>query len=101
MNTHSHQKLKVIEEAPMHRGKRELQAHLKGEPMSRAQAILAKCFDCEGYHLDGKTVCTSTDCPLYPFTPYREGGRPKRRTHSEETRAKIAEARQRRSSVGS
>ena len=39
--------------------------------VSRAQAIEAKCHDCQGHYDDGKLDCKNTFCSLYAFMPYR------------------------------
>lgn len=36
-----------------------------------SQAIVAKCTDCMGWFVDGRHDCDVTDCPLYPWMPYR------------------------------
>lgn len=41
------------------------------EPLSRTNAILAKCYDCMGGYVDGKLDCIIDECPLYPFMPYK------------------------------
>jgi len=52
-------------------GKKELLRHLYGERITRGESILAKCFDCMGYYIDGKADCLITTCPHYSFMPYR------------------------------
>ncbi len=54
------------------RGRGELKKHLAGKKISRAQAMLALCFDCMGGYSDGKKSCEIPDCPLYPWMPYRD-----------------------------
>ena len=53
-------------------GTKFLIKHLYGEPLSRAQAMSAKCSDCCGYYKDGKEDCRIPDCPMYLYMPYRE-----------------------------
>ena len=43
----------------------------KYEPLSRTNAILAKCYECNGGYVDGKFDCEVIACPLYPFMPYK------------------------------
>lgn len=52
------------------RGQRELIKHLEGHCLTLRQAIYAKCYDCTGFHADGKVDCCMPGCPLYPFMPY-------------------------------
>ena len=54
------------------RGRKELLKHLDGQRLTQRQAILAKCYDCLGYYADGKVCCEITDCPLFPYMPYRK-----------------------------
>ncbi len=56
------------------RGKTHLIRHMEGERLTQRQAILAKCCECMGYHVDGRNDCDMPDCPLYPFMPYRSKG---------------------------
>ncbi len=56
--------------------KKDLIAKAKTNPNSRKQAIEAKCWDCMGAGADPGTRwqignCLCTDCPLYPFRPYK------------------------------
>ena len=37
---------------------------------SRADAILAKCWDCMGEYYDGKLDCRIPTCPLYHWMPW-------------------------------
>jgi len=53
------------------RGQKELLKHLNGEKLTFRQAIIANCYDCMGYYVDGKVDCELKDCPLYPFMPFR------------------------------
>jgi len=61
-------------------GKKYYLRLLKGECLTMKQAILAKCFDCCGFYVDGKLDCTVVDCSLYPFMPYRKDKQKKKRT---------------------
>jgi hypothetical protein len=53
-------------------GRSELIRHLKGEKLTRGEAILAECYDCTGWYTDGAKDCESPNCPFYQFMPYRE-----------------------------
>jgi len=41
-----------------------------GDRLTQRQAILAKCAECMGNHIDGRIDCQMPECPLYPFMPY-------------------------------
>ena len=61
------------------RGKAELLAYARGEQISRGDAILAKCYECNGGYVDGARDCELKDCPLYGYMPYNKNkykGRP-------------------------
>jgi len=51
------------------KGKKFLLKHLLGEKLTQNEAILAKCYECEGYYSDGIFPCTCKDCPLFTFNP--------------------------------
>lgn len=53
------------------RGRKELIAHKNGKRLTQRQAIYAKCFDCMGGYIDGKTDCDMPNCSIHPFMPYR------------------------------
>ncbi len=52
------------------KGRSEILRHLAGDRLTRGEAIMAKCYECEGYYLDGKVACSIGACPLQPFNPY-------------------------------
>jgi len=56
-------------------GKAEYLKHLRGEPLTRAEAVRAFCFECQGYYLDRSGVaecdCKKVRCPLYVCHPYK------------------------------
>ena len=54
------------------KGKKELEAHLRGEKLTHKEAVLAKCYDCTYGYTDGKVDCEIRSCPNYHFMPYRE-----------------------------
>jgi len=57
------------------------------------KAMRAKCMDCSGGNAGEVRRCVIPNCPLYPFRtgkrPVFEGHEPKRRTISEEHKAKL------------
>ena len=67
--------LEEIENAPKSAGRTQLARFLKGEHLTRKQAILAACCICQGYYYDGKEDCEeSQSCPLYQYMPYGRQG---------------------------
>lgn len=52
------------------KGQKELIKYLKGEKLTKVQALKAKCYDCMGYFADGRADCMVYDCALYPFMPF-------------------------------
>ncbi len=77
-------------------GKREFIAFLRGKALTMKESILANCYQCTGFYLDGRKDCDVEECPLHVFMPYRKGGAVKVRKVSEETKAKMRKARERR-----
>jgi|TARA_B100001971_G_C18047662_1_gene461076 hypothetical protein len=63
--------LRILKNGVLAIGKRELEAHLKGEKLTYKQQVLAKCYDCFGGYLDGRRDCGSASCPNYSSMPYR------------------------------
>lgn len=53
------------------RGRSELIQHLKGNRITRDEAIWAKCYDCMGYYDDGIYSCQNPTCSLFPYNPYK------------------------------
>ena len=45
---------------------------VKPKKMTYKLACLYQCWECQGEYADGKVDCEVTDCPIYPFMPYRE-----------------------------
>ena len=53
------------------KGRKQLLAHLRGERITQAGAIAAKCYDCQGYCEDSARVECGLDlCPLFPYSPF-------------------------------
>ena len=50
-------------------GKREFIKYLRGDRITRQQAIRSKCYDCSG--MGEQKECDMEDCSLYPYSPYR------------------------------
>ena len=69
------QKAKMLEEVLKYgkkaKGRAEFIKYLKGEKLTRGEAILAKCYDCVCHYADGKVDCELPTCPLYDYMPYR------------------------------
>lgn len=66
------QRVDILEMAPTSGGKTTLLKYLYGDKLTRNASIVAKCCDCMGYYIDGRADCSTAECPLYPFMPYRE-----------------------------
>lgn len=78
----------VKEEGKQYRGRKEFIAHLEGKSLSKAQAILAACYECMGWYMDGVEDCQMKSCPLHPYMPYNKD-KTKRRTLSPDHVAKM------------
>jgi len=63
--------LKQLERDPMSKGRTQYRRFLNGERLTQREAILAKCYDCDGGHSDGKYDCEVPSCPLRSYMPYR------------------------------
>jgi len=42
-----------------------------GMPLTRKQAILAQCYECNGYESED---CLGVSCPLYQWSPFNKSG---------------------------
>ena len=62
---------KSVERGRQSKGRSVLLEYLDGNPITRSEAILAKCADCMCFHSDGRIDCLNPICPLYPWMPYR------------------------------
>ncbi len=78
--------------APSSRGKTALLKHWKGEHLTQRQAILAKCCDCTGYHVDGRLDCRVAACALYPWMPFRDDRKRPRSTSGNASHGRPSEA---------
>ena len=52
------------------KGEKEFNRFVKGDKLSRKEAMLAKCYDCNGGK-ESNCDCEITDCPMYPYHHYR------------------------------
>ena len=69
-------KLDEIEEHGGHSaGRSQMLKYLRGERITRGDAIKAKCYECNGYAVDGRPICNMRDCPLWPYSQFNKRGR--------------------------
>ena len=59
--------LKSAERGKHRAGQRKLIKHLKGQRLTRQQAIKAKCYNCNG--MGELKICNIKTCALYPYSP--------------------------------
>ncbi len=52
-------------------GGKEFKQFLLGKRLTRAQAMKAKCYECNG-EADSGADCAVDTCPLYRYHPHRE-----------------------------
>ena len=50
----------------MIKGQKEFLKFRKGEKLTRAQAMRAKCYECNGLE-ESRTDCEVDTCPMFPF----------------------------------
>jgi hypothetical protein len=65
------QRIEAIEATPASGGKTKLLQYLNGERLSRGASLVAKCYECQGYYVDGRYDCEIPLCPLYPYMPFK------------------------------
>ena len=65
----------VVKDGKHVQGKNEYLKFLKGEQITRREAMLAKCYECTCYYDGTERDCLIPDCPLYPYNPYASGER--------------------------
>ena len=53
-------------------GRKEYIAYLEGKSITHKQAVLAHCYSCTNFYVDGKVVCEIPHCPLFSFMPYNK-----------------------------
>lgn len=64
------------------KGKVQWDKFLRGEALSRSEAIKAQCYQCNGEE-EGGEDCLGGNCPLYGFFPYK-GVKRSSKSNSEE-----------------
>jgi hypothetical protein len=84
-------RFEMVEKAPAHRGKTEYLKYLAGEHISLKQQILAKCYDCMGYYVDGAADCELFSCALYSTMPYGKRKHSSKRSMTPENKEKLIE----------
>lgn len=52
-------------------GRTQYSRFLLGEKLTYKEAVLAKCYECDGGHSDGRYDCEVPSCPLYLLMPYK------------------------------
>lgn len=52
------------------KGQTEYEKFLKGDRLSPKRAILAQCYQCNGFEQSGSD-CGGKACPLYAYSPYK------------------------------
>ncbi len=52
------------------KGQLEYKRFKDSEPITRKQAMLAQCYECNGFEASN-CDCKGLSCPLYQFHPYR------------------------------
>lgn len=57
---------------PTSAGRTQYQRFLNGEKLTYREAVLAKCYDCDGGHSDGRYDCEVLSCPLRMYMPYKD-----------------------------
>lgn len=57
---------------PTSAGRTQYQRYLQGEKLTYREAVLAKCYDCDGGHSDGRYDCEVLSCPLRMYMPYKD-----------------------------
>lgn len=63
--------LKSAQRGKSRAGKKDLIKHLKGQKLTRSQAIKAKCYDCLG--MGESCSCDMENCVLWPFSQFGGG----------------------------
>ncbi len=52
------------------KGQVQYEKFKRGEKLFRRAAMLAHCYQCNGME-ESAEDCQGTDCPLYPYSPYK------------------------------
>ena len=74
----------------MSKGYKEYLKFKNGSPLTRREAILAQCFQCNGPG-EGGEDCKGHDCPLYQYMPHRAGSAKRANKMTEEQRRLVGE----------
>lgn len=53
-------------------GKKEWKKVMKKQHLTRKEAILAQCYECQNGYSDGIKDCKCFECPIYEYHPYRK-----------------------------
>ena len=59
--------VKRYEQRPASLGRTHQLRHIHAEKLTRQEAILAKCFTCDRFQIDGHKICPMPACSLHPF----------------------------------
>ena len=83
-----------------YKGKAEYDKYLKGISLTRKEAILSCCYQCNGED-EGGVDCMAESCPLYEYMPYnpfqtkqscgKKGGNPEALKRAREAKRKDGE----------
>ena len=52
------------------KGRTERIKFLEGKSLTRAEAMLANCYECTGGYADGARDCKIENCSMYHYMPY-------------------------------
>ena len=63
--------LRIPKNGVVAKGKRELEAYLRGEKLTPLRTLFAKCYECMCGYVDGRVDCEINSCPNYSRMPYR------------------------------
>ena len=69
---------------PTSAGRTQYLRFLQGEKLTYREALLAKCYDCDGGHSDGRYDCEVLSCPLRRYMPYKDKLSPHSKKEGEE-----------------
>jgi len=64
-------RVRQSEKDPVSAGRTQYMRFLNGEKLTYREQILAKCYDCDGGHNDGRYDCEVVSCSLHPSMPYK------------------------------
>jgi hypothetical protein len=55
----------------MVKGQKEFKRFEKGGSLTRKEAILAHCYQCNGFEESGVDCVCGGDCPMYEYHPHK------------------------------